>query len=99
MVARSKEDADEMRRQRAAGVPIRTVIGQAIGAGNGKPPNNIPTSIVQLRTASGAVVRESAVPTPDAPGVALAWGPRAVILSVQETLSRRQMLHDHFTLQ
>lgn len=99
LVARSKEDADEFRQQKRAGIPVRAIIGMAIGAGTGKPNNNIDARIVQLRTSYGAVIRETAVPAHEAASTALAWGPRAVILTVDETLARRQLLHNLHTLQ
>lgn len=99
LVARSKEDAEEFRQQKIAGVPVRAIIGMAIGAGTGKPDNNTPARIVQLRSRYGAVIRETAVPAHEAAQVAYAWGPRAVILSIDETLARRQTLHNLHTLQ
>jgi hypothetical protein len=99
MVARSSTDAADMLWQKAQGIPVRTIIGRAIGAGNGKPTNNIPARIVQLRTPSGAVVRESAVPEEEAADLAAAWGPRAVIMTVHDALARRAMLHYRHTLQ
>lgn len=99
MVANSEATAQDLLAQKARGIPVRTIIGRAIGAGDGKPLNNTPARIVQLRTPNGAVVRESAVPAEEAAALAESWGERAVILTVDETLTRRALLHYRHTLQ
>lgn len=91
MVARSKEDAEAMLRDRSDGVPIRTIIGRAVLAGEGKPPPFGPVRVVQLRNTEGAVYRESVVLAQDAVRVAESWGPNAVILSISDVLERRRL--------
>lgn len=97
LVTKTRKVAQECLEKKRRGIPIRSIIGSVIGAGDGKPYG--PALIVQMRTETGAVVRESAVPAHTAQTVAASWGPGAVVLSIEETLARRTILHNHHSLQ
>ena len=62
MIAANADVARQVEKAVKAGVDVQTVLGEATGAGTGKPADA--TAVVQQKTPEGAVTRESLV-TPD----------------------------------
>ncbi len=62
VIARDHAVAEQLHGLRDQGVPMEQILGQATGAGNGKPAPGPGARVVQLRDEQGNVIREGAVP-------------------------------------